>query len=329
MFKFRTFVSMQELKKYINELLYLHDCVILPGFGGFVANYKSAQIDEASNSFVPPSKNISFNRNLVQNDGLLINKLVDKMGVSYIDAEKTVNFFAEDLNVKIQRGDKVNFVGLGDFYRDSQYNLQFEPNLTSNFLVDSFGLRSFSFSPVLEKRISLDNNSVVRTSFFNKKLFLCAAVGIPVLFLSGYYFFNNVRHLNYNNHEVRASLELVSDSGTASQKKNIKKSPSKVSSKSPSNDLVAFTPQLDNYKSNFSVASEGKFYLIAGSFSDMNNAEILKSELLKKSYPAFIFLHKKLYCVAFSKFDSQIEASDFKLTVLTDNPKANTWIMKK
>ncbi|MFN2430356.1 MAG: hypothetical protein ABR574_10085, partial [Cryomorphaceae bacterium] len=38
---------MAALDQYINELLYDYDCVILPQLGGFVTNYKPAQIDEA------------------------------------------------------------------------------------------------------------------------------------------------------------------------------------------------------------------------------------------------------------------------------------------
>ena len=53
-----------DITKYIKELLFLHDCVILPGFGGFVANYKSAKIDEIRNVFFPPSKDIGFNREI-------------------------------------------------------------------------------------------------------------------------------------------------------------------------------------------------------------------------------------------------------------------------
>ena len=33
------------LDSHISYLLHEHDCVILPAFGGFVANYHSAKID--------------------------------------------------------------------------------------------------------------------------------------------------------------------------------------------------------------------------------------------------------------------------------------------
>ncbi|MEC7128457.1 MAG: SPOR domain-containing protein, partial [Bacteroidota bacterium] len=36
---------MVQLTKYIVQLLHQHDCVIIPDFGGFVAQYKPATLD--------------------------------------------------------------------------------------------------------------------------------------------------------------------------------------------------------------------------------------------------------------------------------------------
>ena len=51
-----------KMETYISELLYRHDCVILPGLGGFITNYRSAQIHPVSHTLRPPSKSISFAR---------------------------------------------------------------------------------------------------------------------------------------------------------------------------------------------------------------------------------------------------------------------------
>ena len=48
-----------QLDSHISYLLHEHDCVILPAFGGFVANYNSATIDPIINLMHPP-KNILF-----------------------------------------------------------------------------------------------------------------------------------------------------------------------------------------------------------------------------------------------------------------------------
>lgn len=45
-----------QLDQYISELLFHHDCVIVPGLGGFVVNYKSAHISAVQNTFYPVKK---------------------------------------------------------------------------------------------------------------------------------------------------------------------------------------------------------------------------------------------------------------------------------
>lgn len=52
------------IEKYISELLYQYDCVIIPGFGGFIGNYSPALIDPIYHTFHPPYKSLLFNINL-------------------------------------------------------------------------------------------------------------------------------------------------------------------------------------------------------------------------------------------------------------------------
>ena len=73
------------ISKYISELLFLHDCVIIPQFGGFVGNNKSAVLNETTGIITPPSKEILFNLNLQTNDGLLINHISKSEGISNIE----------------------------------------------------------------------------------------------------------------------------------------------------------------------------------------------------------------------------------------------------
>ena len=73
---------MHKFIDYISDLLFLHDCVIIPDFGGFICNYRSAYIDADSGVICPPGKDILFNRNLTHNDGLLVNWIADKENIS-------------------------------------------------------------------------------------------------------------------------------------------------------------------------------------------------------------------------------------------------------
>ena len=61
--------------KYIKDLLYRHECVILPNLGAFVARHTPSNIDESNSIIHPPSKIISFNAGIKENDGLLANHI--------------------------------------------------------------------------------------------------------------------------------------------------------------------------------------------------------------------------------------------------------------
>ena len=74
------------LSLYISELLIKNNCVIVPNFGGFIANYQSSVIDNVRNKIYPPSKNVLFNPNLLGNDGLLANYVSVKINESYLDS---------------------------------------------------------------------------------------------------------------------------------------------------------------------------------------------------------------------------------------------------
>ncbi|MBA3284223.1 MAG: SPOR domain-containing protein, partial [Nitrosopumilus sp.] len=58
-----------KIDQHISQLLYHHDCVIVPGFGGFVTNSQPARIHPVQHQFYPPSKSLGFNIHLRRNDG--------------------------------------------------------------------------------------------------------------------------------------------------------------------------------------------------------------------------------------------------------------------
>lgn len=91
---------MHRFIEYISDLLFLHDCVIIPDFGGFICNYKSAHIDEENGLICPPAKDILFNRNLTHNDGLLVNWIACKENITYEKATVQVTLFCEELKIK-------------------------------------------------------------------------------------------------------------------------------------------------------------------------------------------------------------------------------------
>ena len=170
---------------YLVELLRLHDCVIVPDLGGFVTNYRPAEMDLASNSFNPPVKEIIFTGKLTKNDGLLVNFISETQGVGYMEARQIISEFVDEIWSKLENGEKIEFQNIGSLQFDRNEKLIFEPGLHENFLLEAYGMEGFQF-PQLEwkemapsKRIFADKEAV--HSGFKSRKVKALAIGIPIL----------------------------------------------------------------------------------------------------------------------------------------------------
>jgi len=176
-----------DIKAFIRELLFVHDCVIVPAFGGFIGNFSPAHADKSSGTFYPPLKKISFNCNLNHNDGLLIGKISQATGVNYGDARHMVEEFVKELKGRLAKGEKEVFDHIGTCVFNHENNILFEPEANINYHPGSFGLESFQWYPAREydvrKRVTRHiSREPVRISTTRKNLWR-AAVLIPVLAL--------------------------------------------------------------------------------------------------------------------------------------------------
>lgn len=125
---------------HIRELLMIHDCVILPGLGGFVANYRPAVINPSQQTIHPPSRQILFNPELVYNDGLLYAHASKKSGYGYKEVGEFAETFVRQIIRDIDKGLKHTLEDIGYFYRDSEKKIRFAADPGSNFLIDAYGL---------------------------------------------------------------------------------------------------------------------------------------------------------------------------------------------
>jgi len=318
---------MLEISRYIKDLLFIHDCVILPGLGGFVANYCAAEVNPLNNEILPPSKAIGFNRNLTQNDGLLINCLAEAEKMTYSEAERAIEFYIEDISVRLRRNERVNFDELGELFYNKRHNLQFEPAKDINFLAELFGMESFELPAQLIEENTKIRTLIIKDNFWNRFSFkrkLYAAVSIP--FFLGLAFIP-VNLSNYQ-HQVTASFNIMEKSPDVEKAASIKLH----EGISPANELVSFEPRIIYAKPKYAAKNKsvkGKYYLIAGSFSNIENAKILKNVIEANSYPASIIKNNNLYSVALNKFSSKKEANRFRQRVLQKNPNASCWVLQK
>ncbi len=138
------------INQYISELLFTNDCVIIPGLGGFVANTRSAFLNPAQHTFSPPTKKIAFNASLRVNDGLLAHYVSRNGGVTYQEAINAIQLYVDDIFRLLAIGEKIEIQNVGSISLDIEQHIQFEPDASTNFLMDSFGLTTVH-SPAIKR----------------------------------------------------------------------------------------------------------------------------------------------------------------------------------
>ncbi len=140
------------LANHLQDLLYRYECVILPGFGAFLTQRKSAFFNENSQSFYPPKKVVSFNRQLTNNDGLLANYISEVENISYKAAVIRITDFVNDLEKSLENESQVELGRIGRFYLSIEGLIQFQPLDSTNYLAEAFGLSQFPVQEIKREK---------------------------------------------------------------------------------------------------------------------------------------------------------------------------------
>jgi hypothetical protein len=136
--------------------MHQHDCVVIPHFGGLVANYTPGFADEKSNLLHPPKKGFIWNKFLQHNDGLLAHEICKEEGLSYDAAVNLLNEFVADCKNHLATSKRFDFSVIGTLIKADDSTLTFVPS-KDNYLLSSFGLpivKSLAL-PKLEKETPL------------------------------------------------------------------------------------------------------------------------------------------------------------------------------
>jgi len=344
---------------YISDLLYSYDCVIVPDFGGFVANYAPAKIKETQHQFLPPSKQVSFNKNLKNNDGLLTNHISKRKAISFQEANQLINAFVHKSLTGLKNGDKIKIDKVGELYLDPEGNIQFNEEEQNDFLLDSFGLQSFRALPIAKDTVEekIQEKLASRDLFKSKKsgsgnLVWKVAAGVFFLLTSGLllnqeYEKGTFDHLEYGVISPRLDAE---SSYTPSKPSRLISKDSEVPA-SPdfdSDEAFFYRPageettkiwvegveektrlKVDHTKVATSEKVQGTFHVMGGCFSKFDNAEKLSAKLNQLGFNSQILgRYKDLHAVSYGSFTSREEASEM-LRRVRDEHNSAAWILER
>jgi len=334
------------LENFISDLLYEHDCVVIPGFGGLVANYRSAKLNRQTHLILPPSKHIGFNRHLKNNDGLLVSHLSGLFSISYKEAQQKIETIVSEWQTALQKDGRIFWEKIGTFFYDKAGNLQFIPEEQENYLLSSFGLLPVQLTPVIaeeEKVVSITgrNENKLKSNISWK---VAAAVTIPLLAVGLWLASNNAKMDNLNLASLnpfhqekivsRYSLESSSNSeqlnwsSATSPLENYLKDTSNTEQARFDFEQLSFSEDGIPIAKNIPAAADktsttsgkntsevskfsakGRFAVIGGAFADPQNAERFLEKLKQEGFDA-VYAGKRgtLRLVAYGFYDTKEEA---------------------
>jgi cell division protein FtsN len=136
------------LADHIRPLLRDHDCVIIPDFGGLVAEVSPARALPGRQALSPPTKLVAFNQALTRNDGLLVDALSQHLGLPIAQAREAVRTAVASLQRELDDTNRTELPGIGIFRRAAGRGLAFEYTGADNLLASAFGLPELVARPV-------------------------------------------------------------------------------------------------------------------------------------------------------------------------------------
>jgi cell division septation protein DedD len=328
---------------YIKELLFGHDCVIVPGFGAFIGNYSPAHVDHTEGLFYPPVKKITFNRHLINNDGLLIGHISSREGVGYGEARDLIVSFADDLRARVNRGEKVSLENIGIFFNNREGLLIFESDPDANYLLSSFGLTSFHRAPIkdfdLRRKVLENKENKPAKSSSMRRMLTRAAVIIPLLAAMALVpfrtelFRNKTQESNMNPLAV-AELEynrsqIVHVTPTSDSSSNVPEETSKNVTAKESNEAEGSVHTVPKYVSPaVPVAEVGiKYMLVTGSFRAEENALSMIRKLQMKGFsPVVAEGPNGFFRVSAGSYDTPKEADSALHKIIKTYP--GSWVCR-
>lgn len=304
----------------IAALLERNDCVIVPGFGGFVGSYAPAKSHPVTHVFTPPSKHVLFNAQLKTDDGLLLREIMRDRDLEFSDARNWLAQFSDLMVDRIMAGERTEMHRVGTFTVDPERNIQFRQSEHMNFLASAYGLPSIQASPILKSTgyaprvVSLPKIGQAQESRSKKPIRKIVALAAAACFVGfGLFFLPKIHQSKTVEFSVLSSFH---DENTAITPVRNNLSGKVRKSILPNQELPSFT------------AESARIFIVAGSYTTQENADGIIAYLNEKGFEAFV-LDKTpggLFRVVYGSYPTISAATD-ELASIRKGLNEEAWLL--
>lgn len=344
------FMNIPHVANLISELLHTTDCVTIPDFGAFVVNQVSAKLDAVKHKVSPPGPQISFNKNIKNNDGLLANFIATSENITYPEAVDYVKNLANEIQTTLKQSNRFEFGVLGNFYVAPGNILKFEPGPGNpNF---DLGLHSMTLTPLADEPWA-DRHAIGNTTKEEKEISSAEgrspipwgkiAMGIIALPLGAYLawmptqtnIFSKTENFNFSelnpfgkapieNYETRATPLTINESEAEEITQQLSEEIPELHS---SDELQNLNEEVENPNPPVNEEITDNYHLIGGCFGSKENAYKLIETMKKNGVSAQILDYNKgLHRVSLGGYQTEADARR-ALKDLKANYNTNAWVL--
>lgn len=294
-----------DLAPYIRELVLLNECVILPGFGGFETSYSAARYDNFKRQMLPPTKKVHFRQDYIKGGGVLESHLCERLHINEEQAKVLIDEYIKDIQSRLEQSNEAMVAGMGLFTKGLGGMLNFTPFEEENYLADSFGLDALPFEQAEDEQGESITQELEIRPRSNTLQFVLVGFGLISILLILTVFISSRFDLylfNIGDSDVSNDLIIIGNNTNDTLYKQID------STITESTDLKMALQYSENTSETQSPPEESKYYLIAGSFKTLKNAENTRKILVNEGYMPSIIENQGFYRVTIGSYTNKQEA---------------------
>lgn len=315
------------LEHHLKTLLYQKECVVIPGFGAIICNFRSATLDHQSQEINPPSKTLAFNESLKTNDGVLADQIARNEDMNYPQALEAIRQEVNQWQDQLKKGHHLKLEAIGSFQRNDDGNLVFKPSRKKNYLLEAYGFDPVPIKPLPDQTLSVEDlpepQPLKKVKPIRKPVAsLIAAAGIVFAVFT----ISIVMYQNPGPSSARGNLAMMNHDKEHSKNQPVKTDPGKTTNnqKQPSKSESPDNESLNNG----SESTKSHFFVITGSFKNPNNAKSYKAKWESQGYNATLIHNKEgWHRVGIGAFQDSLRMTQ-KLHKIKATTQPAAWVLQ-
>ena len=280
------------IEECIQYVLIEEQYVSLPGIGSFIREVKPSHIDSLQ-QIHPPQQSISFTSERLFDDGALVKYLLQHSTLTEEEVQNIVTHWLNLIRDQLNHGQLIYFQGIGTLKKEKEHLFFCADNSKLNLATPILGHLHL---PKSKKKSRRKNRRITLG------IVLGISLSIVILFLWLTYWLvspNNPPKRNSTNTKERQEIPLTDSFNTL-----LPIADTSLLNKQTQQYLDSTHKQINALRVETESKNENRYvyYIIAGSFSNIENANTLMRELVQKGYNPEIRNISSMYRVTLGKF---------------------------